>query len=117
MAKTKREELKELKEHSEKLAKHIIDCKRESEETILKIKAIEKELFREISDDEALRAGHTWQRFEKEMCDDKLRDLTYDLAKTTGRSTLAIRYKLLNLLVKELPAETVIEKVTIMVKR
>lgn len=65
MAKTKREELKELKERSEKLAKHIIDCKRESEETILKIKAIEKEMFREISDDEAPRAGHTWQRFEK----------------------------------------------------
>lgn len=54
---------------------------------------------------------------KKEMCDDKLRDLIYDLAQKTGRSTLAIRYKLLNLLVKALPADTVVEKVTIMVKR
>lgn len=115
--KEKREELKNLKEHSKSLEDHMKNCKAESEETIKRIKELEKTLFREISDDEAPRAGHAWVKFEREICEDKFGDLIYDLAQKTGRSTLAIRYKLLSLIVKQLPADTVIEKVTVMIRK
>lgn len=115
--KEKRIELKNLKEHSKSLEKHMMNCKTENEETIKRIKSLEKEIFREILDDEAPRAGHTWVEFERELCEDKLSDLIYEMAQKTGRSTLAIRYKLLSLIVKKLPADAVIEKVTVMIRK
>lgn len=117
----KSKELEKLKDHKKHLTEHIMDCQKKTEEADKKIKELERELeketLREISDEDAPRAGHTWQRFEKDMCEDKLRDLTFDLAQKTGRSTLAIRYQLLKTLIKALPADTIVEKVTIMVKR
>ena len=61
----------------------------------------------EIADGEAPNAGKRWSDWEKEMVEDRLAQFVYDLAVKTGRSTSAIRYRIVGKLFPLCPDQTI----------
>lgn len=77
---------------------------------------LKKAANKEILDADSPRCGKPWETFEKDHSAEAFADLVYDLAKKYGRSTLAMRYRLLRLLVNKLPKDDLLSKVRDMIR-
>ena len=79
------------------------------------------ELGLEISDDQACRSGERWTGFEMEDLEEAMIRLVYDKAKKYGRSTLAIRYRLLEFImmdpeISEVKLHTMVREIKLLPK-
>ena len=115
---TEREELdrlnKEIKFHEEQLIRE----KRQRE------KLIRRPVFTPfdpihinvvVIDEDAPRIGAPWSPFETDHLDKRFAEFLHEKAKKQGRTTKAIRYKLLYFLLRDLPLEDLFKKVKQMV--
>lgn len=103
------EELKRVRKNAFEISAFIDELKEKRED-------LKKAMNREIPDSESPRCGQLWETFEKDISEDKFADFIYDMAKKFGRSTLAIRYRLLRLLVAKLPKDDLLAKVGSMMR-
>lgn len=108
--------IKELNEELSTKSEEMIEKTRKLKRLETQRVDLERSLKREISDSDSPRCGLPWERFEKEHSEEKFADFVYDLAKKYGRSTLAIRFRLLRLLVDKLPKENLIRKIESMMR-
>ena len=77
---------------------------RELEDVQAGIKRLESD--REILDVDAPRCGDRWALFEKINFEDAIKDFIFGRAKIYGRSTLAIRCKVVEAVAKDVPDAT-----------
>ena len=69
----------------------------------------------EVEVKDAPRSGAPWSPFETDHLDKRFAEFLHEKAKKQGRTTKAIRYKLLYFLLRDLPLEDLFKKVKQMV--
>jgi hypothetical protein len=102
-------EIRQGEELIEELRAGIVTTKTAIEDLKIHRAKLIKESKKEIMDYEAPRCGQPWNNVEQEHVKEQVEDLAYDLAKKYGRSTCALRFRFLKILIEDLIREDHIE--------
>ena len=73
-------------------------------------------LKNEIQDWQAPRCGEPWNDLEKKILQDEVDGLTFNYASKFGRSSIAIRFRIIKICMDQIPRVDVMAKIAAMIK-